>query len=98
MLVEIANAILAGEDFEQFEPAEGIAVVQVSELSGDRVQVVITGSDAAPTADIGTDAAGLTLSLVPGIAQASETDEPLRLVVTGEEDEGYNPSNATTAT
>ena len=98
LIVEIANAVLVGEGFEQFEPAEGIAIVQVSELSDDRVQVVITGEDAAPVADIGTDAAGLTLSVVPGVTQASEIDEPLRLVVTGEEDEGYNPSNATTAT
>ncbi|ESA35149.1 hypothetical protein N836_13200 [Leptolyngbya sp. Heron Island J] len=98
LIIDVANVVLAGEDFEQFEPAEGIAVVQVSELSGDRVQVVISGEDAAPTADIGTDATGLTLSVVPGITQADEADESLRLVVTGEEDEGYNPSNASTAT
>ena len=98
LIVEITNAVLVGEDFEQFEPAEGIAVIQVSEQSGDRVQVVITGENAAPTADIGTDAEGLTLSVVPGTAQAGETNESLRLVVTGEEDEGYNPSNANTAT
>ncbi|MEM9092600.1 MAG: TonB-dependent siderophore receptor [Cyanobacteria bacterium P01_F01_bin.53] len=98
LIIEVANAVLAGEGFEQFEPAEGIAVVQVSERSGDRVQVVITGEDAAPTADIEADAAGLTLSVVPGITQVGETDEPLRLVVTGEEEEGYNPSNAITAT
>ena len=98
LIVEIVNAVLIGEGFEQFEPAEGIAFVQISTLSGDRVQVVITGEDAAPTADISTDTAGLTLSVVPGIAQVGETDEPLRLVVTGEEGEGYNPSSASTAT
>ena len=98
LIVEIANVVLIGEDFEQFEPAEGIAFVQVSALSDDRIQVVITGSDAAPTADIGADVTGLTLSVVPGIAQIGETDEPLRIVVTGEEDEEYNPSSASTAT
>ncbi|ESA35145.1 hypothetical protein N836_13180 [Leptolyngbya sp. Heron Island J] len=98
LIVEISNAVLVGEDFEQFEPAEGIAFVQLSTLPDNRVQVVITGEDAAPTVDIGTDAAGLTLSLVPGVAQVDGTDESLRLVVTGEEDEGYNPSSATTAT
>ena len=98
LVVEISNAVLTEGDFEQFGPAEEIAVVQVSALSGNRVQVVITWSVAALTAVIGIVAAGLTLSVVPGIAQAGETDEPLRLVVTGEEDEGYNPSSASAAT
>ena len=98
LIIEIPNAALIGEDFEQFEPAEGIAVVQVSSRLDDQVEVVITGEDAPPTADIRTDEVGLTLSVVPGIAQVGETDEPLRIVVTGEENEGYNPSRASTAT
>ncbi|ESA35156.1 hypothetical protein N836_13235 [Leptolyngbya sp. Heron Island J] len=98
LIVEIENAVLLGDEIEQFEPAAGIAMVQVSALSGDRVQVVITGIDAVPVADVSIDAAGLTLSVVPGISQAGETNEPLRIVVTGEEDEGYNPSSASTAT
>ena len=84
LVVEIDNAVLTEGDFEQFGPAEEIAFVQVSALSGNRVQVVITGTNAAPTTEIGTDAVGLTLSVVPGIAQAGATDESLRLVVTGE--------------
>ncbi|MEM1255629.1 MAG: TonB-dependent siderophore receptor [Cyanobacteria bacterium P01_H01_bin.21] len=98
LIIEIPNAALIGEGFEQFEPAEGIAVVQVSSRLDDRVEVVITGENAPPTADIRTDAAGLTLSVMPGVAQVGETDEPLRIVVTGEENEGYNPSRASTAT
>ena len=98
LVVEIDNAVLVGEDFEQFEPAEGIAFVQVSALSGNRVQVAITGEDAAPTANSETDESGLTLSVVPGIAQVNETDDTLRIVVTGKENEGYNPSSANTAT
>ncbi|MEM1255619.1 MAG: TonB-dependent siderophore receptor [Cyanobacteria bacterium P01_H01_bin.21] len=98
LIIEIANAVLTGEGFEQFEPVEEIAFVQVSALSDNRVQVVITGIDAAPAADVSTDATGLTLSVVPGIAQIGDADEPLRLVVTAEENEGYNPSGASTAT
>ncbi|MGD1951893.1 MAG: TonB-dependent siderophore receptor [Leptolyngbyaceae cyanobacterium] len=98
LIIEIENAVLLGDVIEQFAPAEGIAVVQVSALSGDRVQVVVTGADAAPVADISTNAAGLTLSIMPGVAQAGETSESLRIVVTGEEDEEYNPSRASTAT
>ncbi|MBE7384255.1 MAG: TonB-dependent siderophore receptor [Leptolyngbya sp. SIO1E4] len=98
LIVEIPNAVLVGEGFEEFAPAEGIALVQVSPLAGDRVQVVITGADAVPEVAVGSNAAGLTLSVVPGMAQAGEANEAIQIVVTGEVDEGYNPSSATTAT
>ena len=98
LILEISNAVLEGEAFEQFEPTEGIALVQVSALPGDQVQVVITGTDAVPEVAVGSDAAGLILSVVPGVAQAGEADDAIQIVVTGEEDEGYNPSSASTAT
>ncbi|MEM9809038.1 MAG: TonB-dependent receptor plug domain-containing protein, partial [Cyanobacteria bacterium P01_D01_bin.56] len=96
LILEIPNAVLVGESFEQFGPAEGIAVVQVSAMAGERVQITITGADAVPTVEVSTD--GLTFSVAPGIAQVGEADEALRIVVTGEGDEVYNPSNASTAT
>lgn len=98
LIVEIDNAVLIGEAFEQFGPTEDIALVQVSAMADNRVQVAITGADAVPTVEVSTDTSGLTLSVIPGIAQAGDISEPLRIVVTGEEDEGYNPSNASTAT
>ncbi|MGD1951889.1 MAG: TonB-dependent siderophore receptor [Leptolyngbyaceae cyanobacterium] len=98
LIIEIANAVLTGDIFEQFESAEGIAVVQVSTLPDNRLQVVITGADAVPIVDISSHTAGVRLSVMPGIAEVGETVEPLRIVVTGEENEGYNPSNASTAT
>ena len=99
-IIEIANATLAlEEDFQQFSPAEGIALVQVSQLPGDRVRIVVTGADAAPTIETGLDLSdGLTLSVVPGTAQAGESGEALRVVVTGDQDEGYNPTDSSTAT
>ncbi|MBE7385423.1 MAG: TonB-dependent siderophore receptor [Leptolyngbya sp. SIO1E4] len=101
LIVDIANAVLSlpdSDEFLAFAPAEGIALVQVTALPGNRVQVVITGADAAPTAEAETAATGLELSVVPGVAQAGEDDEALRIVVTGEEDRGYAESNTTTAT
>ena len=99
LIVEIPNAILAlPEEFQQFEPADGIALVQVTALPEDRVQIVITGADAAPSADISTDVTSITLSIAPGSAQAAQADEPLRLVVTGEEGSRYFVPNAATAT
>ena len=98
LILELSNAVLAGESIEAFTPVDGIALVQVSPLEGDRVQVVITGSDAAPEVTVGSDVAGLALSVLPGVAQAVESGETIQLLVTGEDDEGYNPSSANTAT
>ncbi|MEM7061901.1 MAG: TonB-dependent siderophore receptor [Cyanobacteria bacterium P01_B01_bin.77] len=98
LIAEISNATLAGAGFEQFEPTEEIAVVQVTELPGNQVQVVITGADAPPMAEINSTTAGLALNLTPGIAQAGAVDDPLRLVVTGEEGSDYFEPNASTAT
>ncbi|MCG8362959.1 MAG: TonB-dependent siderophore receptor, partial [Pseudanabaenales cyanobacterium] len=101
LIAEISNAVLAlpeRDEFQQFDPAEGIALVQVTEQLGDRVQVVVTGTDAAPTAEVNTTSTGLMLSIVPGIAQVGESDEPLRIVVTGEEGSLYvEPTAATGA-
>ena len=101
LVIEIPGAVLAlpeGEPFQQFSPAEGIALVQVSNGAGDSVEIAITGADAPPTAAVNTEAPGFTLSVAPGTAAASTDGEALQIVVTGEQDEGYNPSDVTTAT
>ncbi|MEM6839812.1 MAG: TonB-dependent siderophore receptor [Cyanobacteria bacterium P01_C01_bin.120] len=97
LIAKIPNAVLALDEFQQFEPTEGIALVQVTELPDNRVQVVITGADAAPTAEVSTAANGLTLSIAPGVARG-ESDETLRLVVTGEEGSRYFEPDTSTAT
>lgn len=101
LTTEIANAVLSlpdGDEFLEFEPTEAIALIQVSALPGNRVQVVITGTDAPPTGTVEVTATGLALSIIPGVAQAGEDDEALRVVVTGEDDRGYAEPTATTAT
>lgn len=97
LIMEIPNAVLAlpeGDSFEQFNPAEGIALVQVTNEPGDRVRVAITGADAPPGAQV--TATGLTVTL--GEAVAGTEGDAIQVVVTGEADEGYNPSSASTAT
>ncbi|MBE7385498.1 MAG: TonB-dependent siderophore receptor [Leptolyngbya sp. SIO1E4] len=96
-IAEIPNAVLVlpeGDSFEEFSPAEGIALVQVTALAGDRVQVAITGTDAPPVVEV--TATGLAVKLGEVIADIE--DETIQIVVTGQEDEGYNPSSASTAT
>ena len=102
LIVEISNAVLAlpeGNRFQQFEPSEGIALVRVTELSNNQVQVVITGTDAAPTAEVRVMTDGLMLSLTPGDAQVGqEEDDTLQIVVTDEAESRYVEPRATTGT
>lgn len=60
------------------------------------MRVAITGTDTPPTVEIRAEAEGLVVSVSTG--ETPETDEEIEIVVTGEQDEGHNPSNATTGT
>ncbi|MEM6435436.1 MAG: TonB-dependent siderophore receptor [Cyanobacteria bacterium P01_D01_bin.115] len=97
LIADIPNAVLAlssDDSFEQFSPAEGIALVSVTNEPGDQVRVAITGTDAPPVGEVTTT--GLTVTLGEVVAGAG--DDAIQVVVTGEGDEGYNPSNASSVT
>ncbi|MEM1255024.1 MAG: TonB-dependent siderophore receptor [Cyanobacteria bacterium P01_H01_bin.21] len=101
LIADISNAVLAlpeGDEILASNPAEAIALLQVTALSDERVQIVITGTAAPPTAEISPSSTGLVLSVAPGIAQAGEPEESLRIVVTGEDGSDYVVPNSTTAT
>ncbi|WP_416671391.1 AMIN domain-containing protein [Egbenema bharatensis] len=97
LIADIPNATIA-EEFSQAEPIEGIALVSVTSLPGDRVRVAITGTDAIPVAVVSAEAQGLVLAITRGDADAVAEEDAIQVVVTGEQDEGYNPSSASTAT
>ena len=97
LVLQVPNASL-GEQFQAFEPTEGIALVQATALPGDVVHVAITGSDAVPVVNISSEAAGLLLGVTPGIAQVGAEDDAIQLVVTGEEGSRYFEPNTATAT
>lgn len=99
LIVTVPNAVLAlpnGESFEEFAPAEGVALVSAGNRLGDQVQVVITGTDAPPVVNVAATGTGLALGVTPGVAQAGAADDAIQIVATGED--GYNPSNSSTAT
>ncbi|NCJ07709.1 TonB-dependent siderophore receptor [Synechococcales cyanobacterium C] len=101
LIAEFPNAVLSlpeGDEFSQANPTEGIALVTVSNLPGDQVRVAITGTEAPPMATVSPGVQGLIFSVVPGTATAEADEEAIQVVVTGEQDEGYNPSSASTAT
>ncbi|MEM9245453.1 MAG: TonB-dependent receptor plug domain-containing protein, partial [Cyanobacteria bacterium P01_F01_bin.153] len=97
-ILEIAGATLS-EEFEDFAPVEGIALVQVSAQPNNTVRIAITGNDAPPVVNIRTDRAdaNLVLAVTPGIAQANAEDDAILIEVTGEGDD-YAVPNASTAT
>ncbi|MEM9246073.1 MAG: AMIN domain-containing protein, partial [Cyanobacteria bacterium P01_F01_bin.153] len=101
LVSEISNAVLdlpSGEDLEEFAPVDGIALVRVSSLPGNLVQVSITGNNAVPQAQIATEGGNLVLRVEPGVAVAADDDDAIQVLVTGEGDEGYAPSDSTTGT
>jgi iron complex outermembrane receptor protein len=97
LIADIPNATIA-EEFSQANPIEGIALVSVTSLPGDRVRVAITGTDAPPVAEVRSEAQGLAFAVTLGEAGTAADEDAIQVVVTGEQDEGYNPSSASTAT
>jgi iron complex outermembrane recepter protein len=100
LIADFPNAVLAlpdGEEFQQTNPVEGIALITVTPR-GNGIRVAITGVDAPPTATVGPEAQAFVLSVTPGTEAAATEEDVIQVVVTGAQDEGYNPSSATTAT
>jgi len=110
LTADIPNAVLALPDedaFEQFDPAEGIALVSVTNEPGvggaspteNRVRVSITGVDAPPIAEVRREAQGLVFGVAPGTeTDATQGEDAIQVVVTGEQETGYRVPNASTAT
>jgi len=93
LIADIPNAAIA-EEFSQADPIEGIALVSVTSLPGDRVRVAITGTDAPPVAEV--TATGLFVTL--GDAVAGTEDDAIQVVVTGELDDNYYVPDASVGT
>ncbi|HEY9763906.1 MAG TPA: TonB-dependent siderophore receptor [Trichocoleus sp.] len=100
LLIEIPNAVLdlADNDSAQASnPAPGIAYIDVSALD-NTVQIAITGTDGPPQATVNAMGNGLTLAIAPGTGIANAEQEAIQVSVTGDQDDGYNPDSAITAT
>jgi iron complex outermembrane receptor protein len=100
LIADIPNAVLALPDDDEFQaasPAEGIALVSVTSRA-DGIRVAITGTEAPPVAEVRAEAQGLIFGVAAGEPGEAIDEDTIQVVVTGEQDEGYNPSRATTAT
>ncbi|MGF1568623.1 MAG: TonB-dependent receptor domain-containing protein [Nodosilinea sp.] len=85
-ILDIPNVALALADAamaEQFSPAAGIALVQVSHVGENRVRIAITGRDGPPTVQPRSINSGLALTIIPGeAATAAPSDDAIQVVVT----------------
>ncbi|MEO0519907.1 MAG: TonB-dependent receptor [Cyanobacteria bacterium P01_A01_bin.116] len=89
-VANIPNAVLNLSDpatAEQFGPAEGIALVQLSALPDNRVQLSITGTQDAPNVQVSAIGNNLVLSVTPattaeGEISETEDSDAIQLVVT----------------
>ncbi|QYO67885.1 TonB-dependent siderophore receptor [Leptolyngbya sp. 7M] len=97
LIADIPNATIA-EEFSQAEPIEGIALVSVTSLPGDRVRVAITGTDAPPVAEITSDTQELTFAVTLGNANTVTEEDAIQVVVTGEQDDDYYVPNTSVGT
>lgn len=100
LIIDIPNAVLVSPDgqLQTANPGEGIAFTSVINLQ-NRVRVTITGVNAPPTASIQAEETGIVLSVTPGVAETEAVeDDTIQITVTETQDEGYNPSAATTGT
>lgn len=83
--IEIPNAVLRTDRFEQAEPAEGIALITAESLPENRVRVVITGTNASPTATVRAETQFLIVGITPRTATADVNNESaINIVVTAE--------------
>ncbi|PSM47720.1 TonB-dependent siderophore receptor [Chroococcidiopsis sp. CCALA 051] len=105
-------ALPQGGEFRQDNPANGINRVRVTQATANSIRVAVTGETALPQVQL-YDAPneGLVFSFTPGTSAAQTPPPPegetqpgkptvdeQEIVVTDEQDEGYNPSSASTAT
>jgi iron complex outermembrane receptor protein len=102
-----------GDTFRQEKPITGITEVIVTNLDANTIRITLTGEAGAPQVELFDGDEGLVFGVVPTTTTtqtpqtqptpstpeqpATETQEPIELVVTGEQDR-YRVPNASTGT
>nr|WP_313933845.1 MULTISPECIES: TonB-dependent receptor [Anabaena] len=82
LIVDIQNAVLALPDQKEFtakNPAAGITAITVTQQENNKVRVLVTGIEDAPTLQIGANNGGLTLNLF-----SATSDPDIEITVTAQ--------------
>jgi iron complex outermembrane receptor protein len=84
-IVDLPNATLTVDRFEQANPVEGIALVKVEPLEGMGVRVTLVGTKAPPIAQARTEGRSLIVNATPqAIATSQPEEQEIEIVVTAE--------------
>ncbi|MCS6814331.1 MAG: TonB-dependent hemoglobin/transferrin/lactoferrin family receptor [Cyanobacteria bacterium] len=86
LIADIPNAVLAlpdGQTFRVENPADDIARVVVTQMMGNRIQIVVTGKSGLPTSEVVLKTGGLAYSLNADIADAGEALPEEEITITG---------------
>ncbi|MEH1833312.1 MAG: TonB-dependent receptor plug domain-containing protein [Nostoc sp.] len=112
-IADIFNAQLrltGGNIFRQQKPAPGIALVTVTNVDANTLQITVTGEALAPTVELFDSNEGLVFGVTsttstaqqPTLLQqkpsSSENQAPIELEVIGSPDTGYNSTNTSVGT
>ncbi len=106
-IADIPNAVLnlpAADSFFASTPADGIALVELTNRPDNQVRIAITGVDVPPDLAFTIDQAGLSVQAIAGAFTAppdsSLPSDSLQLVVTGDQgpEDDYFVPTASTAT
>ncbi|MBW4614762.1 MAG: TonB-dependent siderophore receptor [Desmonostoc vinosum HA7617-LM4] len=112
-IIDIPNAqlrLVGGSTFEQENPIANITSVTVTNLDANTIRVTVIGATSLPTVELFDSNEGLIFGVI-GVASVTsqkpeqtppeqpvaQPEEPIELVVTGEQD-GYRIPDASTAT
>jgi iron complex outermembrane recepter protein len=100
VIADVVNAVLVGDEVFASSPAEGIALVNVTNLPNNQVRIAITGIDVPPTVSFNPGTTGLTVTAAIGLPTAqTPTEEAIQIGVTGGQDgDAYVVPNVATAT
>lgn len=112
-IANIPNAVLAlpqGQEFRGDNPVSGITRVSVTVTATNSIRVTVTGATSVPAIKLyDSPEEGLIFAVASSASStqqgqqsqepSSQTDEPIEILVTGEQEEtGYSVPNASTAT
>ncbi|AFZ29234.1 TonB-dependent siderophore receptor [Gloeocapsa sp. PCC 7428] len=98
--------------FRSQNPIEGINEITVTNLDANTIRVTIAGETRLPTVELFDSNEGLIFGLTPAVTAmqppqqsttpqetpAAQQDQPIEILVTGEQDTGYYVPDASTAT
>jgi iron complex outermembrane receptor protein len=84
-VIDLPNATLNIDKFEQVNPVEGIALIKVETLPETKVRVTIVGTKASPSLEVETEERSLTITAtVPKTATNPPQEQEIEIFVTAE--------------